>query len=151
MAGLYYNKSNLCIFKMFRVAISMGWSREKDCCVVDDSICWLPWAEPFVRVNKYTATGNFSQQIYRCCHLCYRSKTEEQLITWHRWLLKEYAVTVSLIWITWNIGIGSKATPNLEAIIESNFVRNTQLHYVVAFSKYFKSNSRLCLITCMSS
>lgn len=122
--NIYYNISNPCIFKKFRVAFSVGWRREKDCCVVDDSICWLPQAGPFVWVNKSTATGSFSQQIYWSCHLCYRNKTEEQLITWYRWLLNMllYSIIVSLIWSTWTSGVGSKVTTNLEAIIELNWI-----------------------------
>lgn len=95
----------------------------------DDSICWLPQAGPFVWLNKSMATGNFSQQMYWHCQLYYRSKTEDQLITWYRWLLKEYAIIASLIWITWTTGVGSKVTTTLEVIIELNFVRSIPLPY----------------------
>lgn len=140
--NICYNISNLCIFKKFRVAISVGWSREKDYFVVDDSICWLPQAGPFVWVNKSTATGSFFQQIYWSCYLCYRSKAEEQLIMWFRWLLKEYAIIVSLIWSTWTTGVRfqSDSKSGSNNWIELNFARNTQLHYIYcsSFPKIFQ-------------
>lgn len=60
---------------------SVGATVERSLYYTDDSICHLPQAGPFVWLNKSMATGNFSQRIYQGCHLCYRSKTEDQLIT----------------------------------------------------------------------